>query len=118
MEIDGLEEMLKSIEKSVEEFDENASTFLEKTGSKLVGKVKKKTPVDTGRLRRSWQIKRLSDKEVEVFNATKYGIFIEYGHRVSKSSKVVKGRYMLTKSVNEIEKNLLKDMEEFFKDLE
>lgn len=74
MDVDGLEELLRSYERSVEEFEENANTLVQKEGVKLIAKVKPKTPVDTGQLRRSWQIEQHSNNEVEVFNNTEYAL--------------------------------------------
>lgn len=86
--------------------------------ARLLRKVKrgKRTPVDTGELRRNWQVSRIRLFEkfcvVEVYNATEYAEYVEFGHRlVSKNKKTgkkrfikwVPGKFMLTISTKELE---------------
>lgn len=110
MEIHGLSQLTQALNNSARNFDSEAQTALVRLGNKLLGKVKLKTPVDTGVLRNSWRIKE-GDKLVSVFNNVEYAQYVEYGHRVGKSSKVIDGRYMLTKSVDEIARELESEFE-------
>ena len=86
--------------------------------ARLLRKVKKRTPVDTGELRRNWQVSkiRLFDKfcVVEVYNATEYAEYVEFGHRQTPGRYVpaigkrlkkawVPGKFMLTISTKELE---------------
>ena len=86
--------------------------------ARLLRKVKKRTPVDTGELRRNWQVSkiRLFDKfcVVEVYNATEYAEYVEFGHRQTPGRYVpaigkrlkkawVPGKFMLTLSTKELE---------------
>ena len=109
MEIQGLDEFAKTLNNASNNFEKEASKKLDIIASKLVAKVKLKTPVDSGLLRRSWQPKRVSNLERLVFNNVSYGQFIEYGHRTRGGKSFVDGVYMLEKSVKEIEEELDKD---------
>lgn len=88
--------------------------------ARLLRKVKrgKRTPVDTGELRRNWQVSKihLFDKfcVVEVYNATEYAEYVEFGHRQTSGRYVpaigkrlkkawVPGKFMLTLSTKELE---------------
>ena len=88
--------------------------------ARLLRKVKrgKRTPVDTGELRRNWQVSKihLFDKfcVVEVYNATEYAEYVEFGHRQTPGRYVpaigkrlkkawVPGKFMLTLSTKELE---------------
>lgn len=75
------------------------------------GKIKRKTPVDTGDLRRRWtvgNVERRGDAYVvEITNNLEYASFVEYGHRTGKDlTGWVEGRFMATISMKEIERML------------
>lgn len=109
MEIQGLDEFAKTLENASNNFDEEANKKLDIIASKLVAKVKLKTPVDSGLLRRSWQPKKISNLERLVFNNCRYGQFVNYGHRTRGGKSFIDGVYMLEKSVKEIESELDKE---------
>lgn len=109
MEIQGLDEFTKTLNKASNNFEKEASKKLDTIASKLVAKVKLKTPVDSGLLRRSWQPKRVSNLERIVFNNCKYASHVNYGHRTRNGKSFVDGVYMLEKSVKEIESELDKE---------
>ena len=109
MNIHGLDNFIKTLNNASNNFDEEASKALNKTAQKLVAKVKFKTPVDSGELRRSWQTKKDGDLARIVYNNVKYGPHVEYGHRTRGGKSFVDGVYMLEKSVKEIESELDKE---------
>lgn len=82
--------------------------FLLEMAFKAERKIKKRTPVDKGQLRRAWQVgnvlKQGNSYIVEIFNNTEYASYIEYGHRTKNHSGWVEGRFMVTISMREIEK--------------
>lgn len=91
----------------------------------LLRRIKQKTPVQTGNLRRNWNNsgeKIKNGYQETVFNQTEYAAYVEYGHRKPKSKGWVPGRYMLTKSEKEVgdlyqaiaEKHVDKAMERLF----
>ena len=103
MEIQGLNNFIRTLNNASNSFDEEASKRLNNISQKLVAKVKLKTPVDSGVLRRSWRVKSEGQLAKIVYNNVKYGPMVEYGHRTRGGKSFVEGRYMLTKSVKEIE---------------
>ena len=109
MKIEGLNEFNDTLKNASSNFEKEASKKLDIIANKLVAKVKLKTPVDTGTLRRSWQPKKISSLERLVFNNVSYGQFIEYGHRTRGGKSFIDGVYMLEKSVKEIESELDKE---------
>ena len=109
MEIQGLDEFAKTLNNASNNFEKEANKKLDIIASKLIAKVKLKTPVDSGLLRRSWQPKKISSLERLVFNNVSYGQFIEYGHRTRGGKSFIDGVYMLEKSVKEIETELDKE---------
>ena len=74
-EIYGLEEFIKNLEKMNNNFEKELQKLLEKYGGKILRGVKQKTPVDTGQLRRSWQLEK-GDLYIKIFNNTEYGLSI------------------------------------------
>ena len=109
MEIQGLNRFIRTLNNASNNFDEEASKTLNNISQKLVAKVKLKTPVDSGVLRRSWQTKKDGDLARIVYNNVKYAPHVEYGHRTRGGKSFVDGVYMLEKSVKEIESELDKE---------
>ena len=106
MEIQGLTNFIRTLNNASNNFDEEANKRLNNISQKLIAKVKLKTPVDSGVLRRSWRVKSEGQLAKIVYNNVKYGPMVEYGHRTRGGKSFVDGRYMLTKSVQEIEGTL------------
>ena len=109
MNIQGLDNFIRTLNNASNNFDEEASKKLDSVASKLVAKVKLKTPVDSGVLRRSWRVKKEGRLARIVSNNVHYAPHIEYGHRTRGGKSFVDGQYMLTKSVKEIESELDKE---------
>ena len=113
MEIQGLNRFIRTLNNASNSFDEEASKRLNKIPQKLVAKVKLKTPVGKvkgGTLKRSWRVKKDGDLARIVYNNVKYGPYVEYGHRTRGGKSFVDGKYMLAKSVKEIESELDKEL--------
>lgn len=91
--------------------------------ARLLSLVKKRTPVDTGHLRRNWAattVEKHGDTyTVTVFNPVEYAPYVEYGHR-TPGGGFVKGQFMLTLSEQELERIapgiLEKKLEAFLKE--
>ena len=109
MEIQGLDKLLNILDSSIKGFDVEIPKMLSKVSSKLIRKVKLKTPVDTGVLRRSWKYKTINENEGILSNGVHYAQYVEYGHRTRGGKSFVDGVYMLEKSVKEIETELDKE---------
>lgn len=106
-DIKAIKKLNKQIKKiSREDKKKLCKDIATETASVLLRRVKQKTPVDTGNLRRNWSFKgQLLNRgyEVTVFNQTEYAPYVEYGHRLKTRNgyKWTKGHYMLTKSQKE-----------------
>ena len=109
MKIQGLNNFIRTLNNASNNFDKEASKRLNNISQKLVAKVKLKTPVDSGVLRRSWRVKKDGDLARIVYNNVRYAPHIEYGHRTRGGKSFVDGVYMLEKSVKEIEKDMNKE---------
>ena len=117
MEIQGLNNFIRTLNNASNNFDEEANKRLNNISQKLVAKVKLKTPVDSGVLRRSWRVKSEGQLAKIVYNNVKYGPMVEYGHRTRSGKSFVDGRYMLTKSVKEIEDTMTSEFSMMIEDL-
>ena len=117
MEIQGLNNFIRTLNNASNSFDEEAGKRLNNISQKLIAKVKLKTPVDSGVLRRSWRVKSEGQLAKIVYNNVKYGPYVEYGHRTRGGKSFVDGRYMLTKSVKEIEDTLTSEFSMMIEDL-
>ncbi len=87
--------------------------FLETLAGMVMEKVIPRTPVDTGRLRRSWKISKVTEKggtlEITIFNDARdngmdesYASYVEYGHFTRGRVSWVEGVWMLTVSTDEV----------------
>ena len=109
MEVQGLDKLLNVLDSSIKGFDVEIPKMLSRVSSKLIRKVKLKTPVDSGVLRKSWHSKKDGDLARVVYNNVKYASCVEYGHRTRGGKSFIDGVYMLEKSVKEIETELDKE---------
>ena len=74
-EIKGIDSFIKNIDNIQNNFYEDLENLIKKHGVYLFTNTKKRTPVDTGQLRRSWQLEK-GDLYVKIFNNTEYGLSI------------------------------------------
>lgn len=112
------EKLAKSFKKAVDErvIERFIQDFLLEMAFRALRKIKKRTPVDTGELRRNWQVGRVVRQGniyvVEIYNNTDYASFVEFGHRTGVDlTKWVEGRFMMTISMQEIERELPRYLE-------
>ena len=66
-EIKGIDSFLKNIDNIQNNFHEDLENLIKKHGVYLFTNTKKRTPVDTGQLRRSWQLEK-GDLYVRIFS--------------------------------------------------
>lgn len=84
---------------------------LQELGNMLLRSTRRRTPVDTGHLRRNWFISSVRQRgdvfEIEIYNNTEYAPWVENGHRIVRNGNTVgwcDGVFMLRLSVIEIER--------------
>ena len=119
VQFDGLKEFQKIIEEMEKEKDQLMIDTIKELATRLLRKVIKRTPSDTGNLRRNWTVsdvrKNGSNYEIEVSNSTEYASYVEFGHRQTPGRFVpaigkrlkkswVKGKFMLTISEDELKR--------------
>ena len=115
-EIKGIDSFIKNIDNIQNNFHEDLENLIKKYGVYLFTNTKKRTPVDTGQLRRSWQLKyKKGDLSIRLYNNTEYGIYVEYGHRTRGGKSYVEGVYMLKTSFEKTKKDFNRDLDKLFK---
>lgn len=115
---------LEKLQKQIEElqkydFDAFVRDATNEIAQRFYAKVVKRTPVGQypkgsgkvgGTLRRGWrmsQVKEVADGyEVQIINPVFYAPYVEFGHRTRNHKGWVEGRFMMTKTELEIEKDL------------
>ena len=109
---DGLEEFQKKIDmlnkSGIDDICVDCSKAL---AARLLSLVIRRTPVDTGVLRRGWGKsnqdfsvrKEGHDYIIEVINPTEYASYVEFGHRTRGGKGWVPGQYFLTISEERLE---------------
>ena len=114
--IKGIDNFIKNIDNIQNNFYEDLENLIKKHGVYLFTNTKKRTPVDTGQLRRSWQLKyKKGDLYIRLYNNTEYGIYVEYGHRTRGGKSYIEGAYMLKKTFEKTEKKFIEDLEKLLK---
>lgn len=108
--MEGINKLLKDIENIKNKYPKEVDRFLTRQGNKLLRITKLRTPVVTGTLRNSWFMKK-NKNEVTVYNIADYVLAVEYG------TKHFSGRFMLTKSVKDIENEFESDLKKTFKEV-
>ena len=115
-EIKGIDNFIKNIDNIQNNFYEDLENLIKKHGVYLFTNTKKRTPVNTGQLRRSWQLKyKKGDLYIRLYNNTEYGIYVEYGHRTRGGKSYIEGAYMLKKTFEKTEKKFIEDLEKLLK---
>ena len=119
VQFDGLKEFQKIIEEMEKENEQLMIDTIKELAARLLRKVIKRTPSDTGNLRRNWTVsdvrKNGENYEIEVSNSAEYASYVEFGHRQTPGRFVpaigkrlkkswVKGKFMLTISESELQK--------------
>ena len=113
-QIKGLDKFIISLNEMDDNFNRDLQSLVEKHGGILLRNTKMKTPVDTGQLRRSWELEK-GDLYVKLMNRTEYAQFIEYGHRTRGGKSYVEGVYMLKTSFEKTKKDFNRDLDKLFK---
>lgn len=113
-----MENMAKTFKKTLDKrvIERFIQDFMLEMAYRAERKIKKRTPVDSGDLRRKWKVGRVERRGsayvVEIFNNTDYASFVEFGHRTGIDlTKWVEGRFMMTISMKEIERELPRYLE-------
>ena len=115
-EIKGIDSFIKNIDNIQNNFYEDLENLIKKYGVYLFTNTKKRTPVDTGQLRRSWQLKyKKGDLYIRLYNNTEYGLYVEYGHRTRGGKSYIEGAYMLKKTFEKTKKDFNRDLDKLFK---
>ena len=115
-EIKGIDSFIKNIDNIQNNFHEDLENLIKKHGVYLFTNTKKRTPVDTGQLRRSWQLKyKKGDLYIRLYNNTEYGLYVEYGHRTRGGKSYIEGAYMLKKTFEKTEEKFTNDLEKLLK---
>ena len=118
-ELTALRDRLERLQKT--DFDAFCKAVTKDIAARLLRKTIQKTPVDTGELRRSWTVGDIRKQGdcyyIEVINPLEYAQYVEYGHRQTPGRYVpaigkklkkswVQGKFMLTLSENEIQRDM------------
>lgn len=113
-----MEDMAKTFKKASDQrvIDRWIREFLLEMAYRADAKIKKRTPVISRLLRDSWQVGKVEKQGgayvVEIFNNTEYASFVENGHRTGKDlTGWVEGRFMMTISMQEMERELPRYLE-------
>lgn len=115
---------LQRLQKKMQKYEQlDSKQFCENVAkeiaARLLRKVIKRTPVETGTLRRAWTLdnqyfhvaKRGNEYEIEIINSMEYASYVEYGHRTRGHDGWVHGYFMLTQAEMEMEKVMPKLIE-------
>lgn len=113
-----LEDLKKNFVKFEKVLDKIMEEAIEEIALRTLRKITKRTPVDTGNLRMSWDISRVrktsTGYQIEILNPAEYAPYVEYGHRIVAGGASIgwkEGVFMMTISEKEMEKVMDKIIE-------
>lgn len=105
----------KKLQKNLQRMQKEFPAFMEECIRELAGRLLAKTiartPVLTGDLRRGWQVGQVvrlpgGGVHAEIVNNVEYALYVEYGHVTRLRTGWVNGKFMLTLSEQELEREL------------
>lgn len=119
-----LADFTKKIEKlNNQQKEEFLEACCKELAARLLAKVIKRTPADSGTLRRGWtggrkqnasayadsiSVEKIGNKyHIDITNPVEYASYVEYGHRTRNHKNWVEGHHMLT--ISEAELNSMSD---------
>lgn len=89
----GYREAAKKWAQAQTTFQAFASYYTAQAASEFKKVAAKNSPVETGHLRRSWEVgpveRDAKTMRASVYNTTNYAIHVEYGHRIIRNGKYV-----------------------------
>lgn len=99
--------------------------FLNTLANMVMQRVMPRTPVDTGRLRRSWKVSKVSEKgdvlQITIYNDARdngadesYASYVEFGHFTRGRVSWVEGVWMLTISTDEVKAEMTRVWNKLF----
>lgn len=104
------EKFCTNMNRAANQFKDFLEDFLLKNALEALNKTKKRTPVDSGELRRNWEISSVArkgaDLVVYLYNSKEYASYVENGHATRNREGWVEGYYMATISIEEIERKM------------
>lgn len=103
-----LEDLNKKLKRMVAGTSEQVCMpMVKRLTGELLRRVKQRTPVKDGTLRRNWNISEIQRDGkhyiVVIYNPMEYASYVEFGHRARDHQRWVEGRFMLEKSVEELQ---------------
>lgn len=107
----------KGLEKTIENIEQIHMKVAKRIALLAIRKVKQKTPVDTGELRRRWKYEILKNGDIYaiiISNPVEYASFVEKGHRLvmrvkdgdgyaKKTIGWIEGKFMLELTMSEMD---------------
>lgn len=141
--VEEFEKEIRRLDKLKEKYREMLKNFIIKIGDKIIREVKGRTPYITSNLKNSWMLGDVKVDgdivSIQILNNAKkdnkyiadwgidnayYATFVEYGHRgvfnqklgyvINKDTAYTKGRYMLTTTLQLIDKVIDNEYREYF----
>lgn len=110
--IEGLDQVESGFKEIIAQLPSEIKNIMTNLLLRAIRKVKRYTPVKTGLLRRNWNVGeiKVSSNEVkgEIFNNTKYALPVEQGHLKRGGKGFVQGRFMLRRTMDEMNKEMPK----------
>lgn len=94
-------DLIADLQSGLDSFQENKKSCLKDIGEELKSKAQRHTPVSTGKLKNSYEVKITQD-DVELTNATDYAIYVNDGHSTKGGSSFVPGKRMMEKALSEM----------------
>lgn len=116
MSMKSLEDLERAFDRGLNAWEKDiVVSHAEKMAQKVVREVKRKSPVQTGNLRRRWDghaEKRSDGADIIISNDAEYAAAVNNGHRIVSNGRTVgykEGRHMLETGISAYQNIYMKD---------
>lgn len=121
----GVEEYKKNVQNSIPKLRNFEYKFLNTLANMVIPIAMSRTPVDTGRLRRSYKVTKVKQVgntlEITVYNDARdngvgesYASYVEFGHFTRYRASWVEGHWMLTVATDEVKAEMSRVWKKLF----
>ena len=123
--IKGVEEYKKNVQNAISKLRNFEYKFLTTLANMVIQRAIPNTPVDTGRLRRSYKVTKVENLgntlQITVYNdardngsAESYASYVEFGHFTRYRTSWVEGHWMLTIATDEVKAEMSRVWKKLF----
>lgn len=108
------DDLIKDLQKGLKSFEENKAICMNNIGEEFKTNVQNLTPVDTGKLKKSYTVTTTNDS-AELTNKQDYALYVNDGHSTRNGSSFVPGKHMLEQGLSKMPVVITREVDKLIK---